>query len=782
MRRFRSGVLGWVAAVSCILSIGGCGGHPPAGQSPFIARIILSPGGNSSVQIGSFITFTASATNAAGNNIGATFTYNSSDTSILNIASNGAACAGRWDAAFTSCTPGGTGVVQVTATAQGGVTSPPTFVFVHPPIDNIKVIGVLLDNLPIQQPCLSQGQSMTVEAHAYSQGADVTASVGPFTWSVKDATVVTVSPLVNSAYNFPTNQATAVAATPGITYIFATASGVSSNVFTQPSKYNGANLNFFETCPVQNIALQMGAAGAGQSGQTSFAVIRGTSEQANAIVTDVFGNQLSKVPLTWTASQPGSVTAASGCLQSCTISTPLPGSGAVTATCAPPSCNIGFPLAPAGISAPFIPLPVYATTAISGTVSGSTAAATILATSLGCAKESPTTCTTGIYSFSTSKAATGSASPMPVTPNSLIPSLAGDKFYVGSDFGAQVMTPANLGTQNSAFSGLGTVTGRVLAVSPNGNLAIFSDALHRPNQVYVVNESNASAPTVSALNISESSAAAFSPDSTKAFIFGLDSNNNPTLYVYSSVQALQVIPLAPNTTVNSIAFSTNGAFAYLVEPSLGGGNPAISVFNTCDNQPIVDTVTGLSDIPLDGTPLSFRVLADGTHFLVLEAGGSFEYFSAKITPIPTATLTNPPTPATSLCPMKVGHTKLPPINLDQGTIDPINFFLSADGTLLYVPARELNSILVYNFSSGGRSGIQLIGSTNPTPVAADMTVDAGTIMVAGSDGLVHQVTTANGGFDQAQFGFPDLANYLNPFCTFTPDSGACTFDYVAAKP
>ena len=108
--------------------------------------------------------------------------------------------------------------------------------------------------------------------------------------------------------------------------------------------------------------------------------------------------------------------------------------------------------------------------------------------------------------------------------------------------------------------------------------------------------------------------------------------------------------------------------------------------------------------------------------------------------------------------------------------------LSADSTLLYVAARDRNSILVYNFSTGGVSGIQLLGPTNPTPVAADMTVDAGTIMVAGSDGLVHQITTASGGIDQAQFAFPNLANYLNPFCTFTPASGACTFDYVAARP
>ncbi len=824
MRRFRSGGLGLLAAVISILSIGGCGGHPPTGQSPFIARIILNPGVNSSIQVGSFVNFSASATNSTGNNVGATFTFNSSDTSILNIAPNGAGCAGRWDAAFTSCNPGGTGVVKVTASAQGA-TSAPTFIFVHPPIDNIKVVGVLLNNLPIQEPCLSQGQTMTVEAHAYSQGADVTATVGPFNWSASNSSVVTVSPLVNSAYNFATNQATAIAATPGISYIFATASGVSSNSFLQPTlPQPNSNppppqpvpFDFFETCPIQNIALEVGHAG---SQQTSFAVTKGTSQTVVATVTDVMGNSslpdatnqvgLSRIPLTWTASQPASVSIGSGCLLSCAVSTPLPGSGSVTASCTPPNCNVGFPLVPAAFSKPFltqcalyvhslipqvnsceqfIPLPVYAsplpshtTAAISGFVSGATSAATILATSMGCAQDPPATCTTGIYSFSTSKAATGTATGMPVTPNSLLPTPAGDKFYIGSDFGAQVLNPSNLGSQTNPFNGLGTVTGRVLAVSPNGNQAIFSDTLHSPNQVYVVNESNANAPTVSALNISESSAAAFSPDGLKAFIFGLDLNNNnaPTLYVYSTLQALKVIStLPPQTSVNSIAFSTNGAFAYVVEPSLGGGNPAISVFNTCDNQISTDGINQ-QVIHLSGSPIAFKVLPDGTHFLVLESDGNLESFTASITGIPPATQSQP---ATQICPMTVSHAAPQQINLGQGTIDPINFFVSADGTLVYVPVRELNSILVYNFSSGGRGGIQLIGSTNPTPVTADMTVDAGTILVAGSDGLVHQITTANGGFDQAQFAFPDLANYLNPFCTFTPASGVCTFDYVAARP
>jgi hypothetical protein len=784
MLRFRSGGLGWMAAIVSLWCISGCGGHPPAGQSQFSTRVSLSPSATVSVQMGNFIGFTASAQNGAGTTLRTTITYLSSDTTIFNISPNGVGCAGRFDATFSNCIPGNEGLVTVTATALGA-TSAPTYVFVHPPIDNIVVKGVLLDGLPVQQPCLTQGQTMTIQAYAYSQGSDISQSVGPFTWTANNSSVVQITPLVNIAFNFPTNQATVKAVNPGLTYIYATASGVTSNAFVQPSPYKGASLNFFETCPIQNITLQLGPAGSQQSGQTTFSVAKGNSQTVTATVTDVFGNQLSKVPLTWTASQPGTISVSNGCSESCTVSTPLPGAGSVTASCSPPTCNIGFPLVPAGISAPFIPLPVYATTAISGVVTGSSSPNVVYATSLNCATQAPSFCTTGIYSFSTAKATTGAATGMPTNPNSLLSSPAGDRVYMGSDFGAQVISPGNLGTQNSAFLALANVTGSVLAVSNSGTMAVFSDTLHTPNQVFIVNTGNPTSPAVTALNISEASTAAFSPDGLKTFIFGLDSNGLPTLYIYSTAEAMQVVPLAPQTSVNSIAFSTNGAFAYLVEPSIGGGNPGITVLNTCDNQTATDGVVNGNHpqiIPLDAAPVAFKALPDGVHFLALESNGSLEYISALITGIPVATLTQPPTPASSLCPMTVSHTKLPPIELGQGTIQPLNFFVSADGTLIYVLATDRNSILVYDFSTNAVSGIQLLGSTNPTPISADLTVDATTILVAGSDGMVHEISTGIGGADQFQFGFPNLANYLNPFCTSTPASGPCTFNFIAAKP
>ena len=210
----RSNALQLAIAILFLWSINGCGGSKKAGVPIFPGTVGLNPGGNTSLALGGTLTFTASAQTTTGTSISTGFTFSSSDTSVLTLAANGVACAGHWDVAFTTCTPGGTGVVQVTATALGA-TSVPTYVFVHPQIDTITVTGVLLDGVPVQEPCLSQSQTMTVEAHAFSHGSDITSSVGPFTWSADNATVVTLTPLVNIAYNFATNQATATAAFPG---------------------------------------------------------------------------------------------------------------------------------------------------------------------------------------------------------------------------------------------------------------------------------------------------------------------------------------------------------------------------------------------------------------------------------------------------------------------------------------------------------------------------------------------------------------------------------------
>ena len=77
---------------------------------------------------------------------------------------------------------------------------------------------------------------------------------------------------------------------------------------------------------------------------------------------DVLGNSsllnntgapvLTKIPLTWSSSEPMAVSAASCTDLNCSISTPGAGAGSVTASCTPPTCNIGFPQVPPGLLVP----------------------------------------------------------------------------------------------------------------------------------------------------------------------------------------------------------------------------------------------------------------------------------------------------------------------------------------------------------------------------------------------------------------------------------------------
>jgi hypothetical protein len=753
----------------------------------------------------------------------------------------GVACAGHWDATFTACTAGATGPATVTASALGA-TSVPTYVFVHPPIDNIAVVGVVQNGVPVQEPCLSQSQSMTVEAHAYSQGSDITASVGPFTWSANNAPVVTITPLNNSAFNFPTNQATATANAPGITFIYASVNGASSSSFQQPQLTNSQGtaspvLDFFATCNIQNIALELGAAG---SGQTTFAASKGSgsgSETVVATVTDIMGYSslprtdgglvLSKIPLTWTSSQPGSIVPSAGCTQSCALSLSNPGSATITASCSPPTCNAGFPTIPNAFLTDgvldttkvdactsyfqalypqftscqeLIPVPVYASpvfvnppnppvtistaAAISGVVTGSNSPATVLASSTGCQHELPTTCNTSAYNVTT-VASAGNATQLPVSPNSFLSDPTGSRVWMGSDFGAQIVTPSSFGSSSSAFTSLGTVTGTVLATSLNGTLAAFSDTRHTPNQVYLV---NATSSTSMALAIPLATMAGFTPDGLKTYIVGASSptsNIENSLYIDSSLQALQG-PIALAGLPKAIAFSPNGAFTYIAEASLNGTGPHLDVFANCNNQLA-------TSLPLPADPILMKVLPalppgskdstgtsipDGAHILILDSTG-FDI---------ATTVISPPAGAGSLCPQ--GITFVPVqhnqpvalrIDLNQGTLQPLNFFFSADDTQLYVVNSTSSSILLYSFVNASViGGIPL--RNNAVPLTADVSPDAGTIIIAGSDGMLHLVSTGIGGSDSIPISFPNIPNFLNPFCSFDPGGVPCALNVAQAKP
>jgi hypothetical protein len=801
-----------IVTISLFCLLPACGGHKPAGTSTIPARITLSPATSFSLQAGTTQQFFATAQNSSSGSISPTFIFTSTDNSIVDVTPNGIACAGVWNAPlYTVCTPGGAGTAMVTAAALGA-TSPPTLVFVHPPIDNIQIGIVPPVNspppaCPSQQAlpaacnlafnpnaanfCMSQNQIRTLQATAFSGGINITSQVGPFTWTQVDTNVAKITPIVTvTSYNVATNQATAEPSTPGQTQVIASASGA----FSQP--FN------IETCPVQCIDLQVVSNGSQNSGVTRFVADKGTSETIVATAVDVQGCIVPKPPLTWISSAPAALTAGSGTTgctagQTCAVTTTQPGSATITASCSPPTCNIGFPLNPANFPAPYIPQPVYPITAISGLVTGATAATSVLATSRDCSTD--VLCSVAIYNVSTSTNLEGSAVQLPTPPNSLLYSAAGDKAYTGSDFGALAINPANLGSTTNPFSSLpapgttlGFVTGKVLAISPNGNFAAFSDTVSTPNQVYVVSTASPT-PAVTPLNINSATAAAFSPDGLKVFILG---NGGNTLYIYSPLQSL-LPPISLPTAATSVVFNSTGSFALLA----GGGSAGnLAAYNTCDNSAVSlasGTVPGtplfLKSVPAGNIPLGSTfgntILPSNLNtagldfFFGLDNGGiDIIATNSSLVPLPLPAGQLSPT---TLCPhplVLAQTTANPPltfppvyVNIGQGTFHPINFFLAPDATRAYIITTD-RGVLIYDFNTDAVSAIPLLN--NATPVAADMSVDGSLIYVAGSDGLLHELNTSLF-VDQNQTSFSPLPNSPNNFC-YTGSN--CALNMVAVKP
>jgi hypothetical protein len=375
---------------------------------------------------------------------------------------------------------------------------------------------------------------------------------------------------------------------------------------------------------------------------------------------------------------------------------------------------------------------------------------------------------------------------------------AGDKAYAGSQYGAFLITSSNLGsTTTSPFSTLpasstplGVVTGKVIAVSPNGSLAVFSDTISTPNQVYVVNASSTGASTTP-LNINSATTAAFSTDNSKAFILG-DGGN--TLYVYSPLQALQSYPLT--APADAIAFSSSGTFTFLAG---GSSTSNIDILNTCDNSAGSTPGGGtLSITGLPATALFLKMVPPGSApmgnasvpSLVQSDVDALDVFvgidSTGVDVIATTTTTPLSPPATTLCPLQqIALAKetanptvsFPPIhiNLQKGTFHPLSFFLSPDGTRVYIVTSD-QGVLVFDFNTQSTSAIPLNG--NAAPLAADMTVDGTLLYVAGTDGMLHELNTTTA-LDVMEIPFSQLPDSSNNFCY---SSYTCALNLVAIKP
>jgi hypothetical protein len=726
-----------------LATFAGCGKNNAVNTTSFAipATIGLLPTPTASLELGTYLTFTATPEDATKKGIVEPITYVSSNPTVVTVAANGLACAGSWDSLTNPqiCTPGVVGIADITATAQG-VSSPTTRVYVHQHITNIKVQPFAPTNFPPPNPtCQSvlpnappQNASYyaaTAYAQINGQLLDITPTVGQFNWQPITAGVVkfsnTAAPLGNMVGGVSLNQVQGTAVAPGITQFYATV-GNSTSV---PST--------FEACPVQSIALTV------TSGQSN-------SKTMKATVTDILGNVLFSAPLTWSSSQPGSVmvSGSTSGTNTATATEETAGGGAsIIASCSPPTCNIGF--SPS--------MPIYPDQAVFQTGKASTnAQTTVYVSSTGCGTTD--NCFTGVVPVTYPGNTLGSTSILSATPDSMLFDRQGAKIYLGTDTG--LLGSRGLSIVNASSSGqvsqYTAAPGKALAVSPDGTKVIVSDTKDTPNRVFVV-DTTTTVPTSIALPIAGATAAGFSPDSVKAFIVG-----GSTLYVYSKVDSLQTIPLAAPAT--DVAFLAEGAVGYIA-----GGDPVgVSFLPTCYD-PAAGPALGNVNVP--GAQI-IRALPDGVTMLTL-GPPNIQTFTVALGGTAQDGLIGCPEPRGYVT---VTNTPNSAVNLGQGTFTAKQLVVSQDGSNAYIISPDFSSVLAFSIGGLTIKSIPLTG--NALPIQADISPDGSRLFVVASDGQVHELDTGLLS-DVVQTSFPQN------FCFNSAGQGEnfnCSPDLIAVKP
>ena len=320
---------------------------------------------------------------------------------------------------------------------------------------------------PPAGPCFSRDQSFNYQANAFSRGLDITGTVGPFTWQSVNVDVTTLAIATDSApvAGLVTGQVKVTAHTPGITSLVAS----NGNVNSQPLD--------FTTCAVQSITLAVTG-----STTNSINVTSGNGKTVTATVVDTLGNTITGVPLTWSSSNPLSVSATSR----------LRGHSASRRRdrgCFLHSAHLQYWIEAAASDLSGgrrrcggAPASTTTTTTTTPTVyvsstGFSTSPAGNCATTVGCVSL--------LVPIGSPNNTVGAAVGLPATPNSLVFDRQGAKAYMGTDFsffgsrGLMQITVASPPTVAQFKS----VTGKVLTVSPDGKKVILSGA--DPNAVPV---------------------------------------------------------------------------------------------------------------------------------------------------------------------------------------------------------------------------------------------------------------------------------------------------------
>jgi trimeric autotransporter adhesin len=668
----------------------------------------------------------------------ATFLANGTpDMTIADVQpTTGKLCAGTWNrntgggiADFTTCNPTNkSGTVFVIASGDGA-SSNPLPIYIHPVVTSVVLGPLSTDCLndpatncspaafgnqqvsctvdpgtgccttPVAtgttttNSCLSQGTTGQLAARVYQNSAQTSANniscrVGHLSYAPQTSSIVTID-----------QNGVATAQQPGSTVITANIANA------------GSSAGFFSTCPPTSIALSVPGV-TGSSSNTSVVVNPNNTQPITAVAMDQNRTILTGLTLEFESTTPTTIPAAA----TGSVTPTFPGAAAITAVCQPPSCN----------PSPFNQIGLF----------GNGKAVTSNPVTV----TAPGTNSTNLYIGSTNslylvpvdftQPQPGAPVRLPYQPNSMVISDDGSTIYMGSTY--ELMTFSAVSNTLSAQDP--TVTGQVLAVSPDGTTLVITDPIRQFVYLYNASGTSGTSSGGSSGTTTTTSAgvqtqfggvathAVFSPDSQTVYITLGDYNTstgvttpNNQLLVHSQFTGWYQTTSSQATTDVAIGVPSVGAFF--------GGNPTTArsycpatTISGGGSQTTSSTTTNVF-YPNAGVmgPTTDRVATtnDGLHLL-----------GATVTPTPTFTDQTLFTPGTTPTP-GLPINNCPPIN--GATTPPVTFGsnVAFTGTLSGVTATAITG--VFPTSDSKTAFVTYTGTGGVVPAYTPQATGPGTL-------------------------------------------------------
>lgn len=668
---FSRAAAGGAAIAIFLVLLAGCGGGSSSGSnSTKVAQVVITPA-TISLVAGQVTGVATAAVNSSNVAVTTTFTFSSSNTTVATVSPAGLVCGGVWDSTFVVCNGNDvhgnpiTGTATVTATA-GGVTSGPVSVAVHPSITSVTVDGLSSGT------CLSVAQTHQFTPHAFHNGTEITGSVGNFLWQSSDNTVVTVDA-----------NGLATAKTPGLAGVVASIASTSSPAVS------------FKTCMPVEIVLHNAGDTSGPTESATLAV--GDGHQLLADMIDENGTFISPAPISLFTTNSAVATSAGG-----NVSAKSPGGAGIQGACTPPTCGNG------------INTPVYSNV-FSVNVNGtSPTTTTVYAAS---SFPPPTNAAIPLVPIDVSKSppVAGSPFPLPGTPNSIVFDHAGDRAFIGTAVGLVLLDPVGQSTTL-----VDTVPiGKVLAVSPDGNLAIISNAANDPStgnpiepnpanqRIWVFNHANNTRIT---FIVPGAVAATFDDDGFKAYIVG----NNGNISVFSPFLSFTTKNIGgANLDATNLA---SGPFVFVANSA------GIQAFSTCNN-------AAAPNPPTNGTNIQFLGYVRNADKIVAVDGTGIDLETVTVTP-----LTPPTAISATNCAPNVSYSNQF-IDFGVGPITASQLLVASNAAHIVVLPKGQNRVLTVTPGQAPTAANLAAGGTEP--LTGGLTPDGNTLWigVAGSNSV-----------------------------------------------